>query len=68
MKNFYLTPVKMVCERDCPDRAFDCHAKCNDYAEYRAKCDKHMQERKREADLNEALSNAIKRTHGKRRF
>lgn len=68
MNNFYLTPVKMVCKKDCPDRAFDCHPKCEKYAKYRAKCDEQMRERKREADLNEALSNAIKRTHGRRRF
>lgn len=68
MKKMALTPVKMVCKKDCPDRAFDCHTKCKEYADYRAECDEQIRKRLRESELNEALSNAIKRTHGKRRF
>ena len=68
MKKFALTPVKMVCEKDCPEREFDCHARCEKYAKYRAECDEQIRERLRESELNDALSNAIKRYPGKRRF
>lgn len=65
-KDITLTLVKMVCTRSCPDRTYDCHGKCERYAEYRAKCDNHLHQKVLEREVNDAEFNAVKRTHGKR--
>ena len=61
-----ITPVKIVCKRDCPDRAWDCHGKCPEYSKYRAKCDAEMHKRNLERDVSEAIGLAMKRIPGKR--
>lgn len=67
-----LTTVKPVCEKDCPDRNWDCHGKCEKYKAFRAECDialkKRFQEKEGERDVNKAINKAIKRLAGQRRI
>lgn len=67
-----ISSVKIVCKPDCPDRSHDCHGQCEKYKAYRAECDKEMQERfqknKYRREVNEAVSDAVKRLPGKRRY
>lgn len=65
-KYFALNPVKMVCNRECPDRTYDCHGKCERYAQYRAECDELKHQKELERDVMDAEVTAVKRTHGKR--
>lgn len=61
-----INPAKMKCTKDCPDRTFDCHVKCKKYAEYRADCDRAIQQRTFEREVNQAIGDAMKRIPGKR--
>jgi len=61
MKDILLTPVKIKCRRDCPDRSQDCHGKCEIYAQYRVECDKLIHQRELNRDVTEAVGMAIKR-------
>lgn len=67
-----ISGVKPVCKRDCPDRSYDCHGKCEKYKTFREQCDEAMIERFKKAQLtrevNEAVSEAVKRLPGKRRY
>ena len=67
-----ISGVKPVCSRDCPDRSWDCHGKCEKYKAYREQCDEEMMERFKKVqfnrDVNEAVSQAVKRLPGKRRY
>lgn len=67
-----LTTVKPVCGRDCPERSIDCHGKCEKYKAYRTRCDSAAKERflkkQGERDVNQAVSKAVKRLPGKRRY
>lgn len=66
MKEIVLSPVKMRCKRDCPDRALGCHGKCKTYAEDRAKCDEAIRRRELKRDVDNAVEDAMKRMPGKR--
>lgn len=61
-----ITPVQMKCRRGCPDRTYDCHSKCEKYAAYRAECDKEIQRRTLERDVDSAVCDAVKRLPWKR--
>jgi len=67
-----ISEIKPVCKRDCPDRSWDCHGRCEKYKAYREKCDIAMEERMREnqfrKEVNDAVSKAVKRLPGKRRY
>ena len=67
-----ISSVKPVCKKECPDRTFDCHAKCEKYKEYRERCDAEIVDRNKKTKLhfevNEAVSQAVKRLPGKRRY
>lgn len=57
---------KSPCKKDCPKRAFDCHAHCGEYAGFRAKRDEQIQKRLLNRDVQEAIGDAMKRIPGKR--
>lgn len=61
-----LTNVKRCCPTDCPKRKYDCHGKCEDYQNYRAKCDERIRLRMLEYEVNNAIGDAMKRIPGKR--
>lgn len=61
-----LVPVRPVCKKDCPNRKYDCHSKCEKYARYRAECDKLIAQRNMNRDVNDAIGAAMKRLPGKR--
>lgn len=67
-----ISGIKPVCGRNCPDRSWDCHAKCEKYKAYRERCDEEMQDRFQKTqykrDVNDAVSKAVKRMQGKRRY
>ena len=58
--------VPTVCKKDCPDRAFDCHAHCERYAVYQRKCEEERKKRQFEGQYHEYISGVIKRLPGKR--
>lgn len=60
-----LTSVKPVC-KDCPNRSFDCHGKCETYIKYRAGCDEVIHQRNLKRDVINAIGDAMKRIPGKR--
>ena len=60
MKNLLLTPVKCPC-RDCRDRTWHCHGKCERYARYRAECDKVLHRNEMKNDVNDAIGKSMKR-------
>lgn len=64
IERMVISKIKPVC-KDCQDRSFDCHTKCEKYKSYRAECDKEMQERfqkkKLERDVITEVSKALKR-------
>lgn len=39
------------CEKDCPDRNAECHATCEKYAEFAARCEKERERRHMEGSL-----------------
>lgn len=61
-----ITNVKMKCRKDCQDRAFDCHVKCEKYAKYRTECDEQIQQRALKRDVDSYITDAMKRIPGKR--
>ena len=67
-----ISSIKTVCKPDCPDRSWDCHGKCEKYKVYRAACDKEMEDRYQKnqfaSEVNTAVSKAVKRLPGKRRY
>ena len=65
-----ISTVKPTCGKDCPDRSWDCHGKCEKYKAYRAECDnalnKRFREKEGERDMYREISQAIKRLgHGR---
>lgn len=66
MPEIALNPVKMKCRKDCPNRAYDCHCKCEKYASSRAECDKEIKRRALKRDVDYAIGDAMKRMPGKR--
>ena len=60
-KDIMITPVQVVCERDCADRAYDCHGRCEKYARYRAKCDEVLHRNEMRNDVNDAIRKSMKR-------
>ena len=67
-----LTNVKPVCGKDCPDRSYKCHGKCEKYKAYRDQCDAEMlgrfQKNQLKREVNDAVLQAVKRLPGKRRY
>lgn len=68
MKDIPLCPVPYPCKRNCPRRAFDCHGRCKEYADYRAEVDRLDGKHQRDSEVEEAISGAIKRMSRKRRL
>ena len=62
-----VTRVPTECKRDCPDRSWDCHAKCKTYAEYRAKCDAEMEKRALEREVMNEIGDTSERIRKRRR-
>ena len=53
--------VKPPCERDCPRRTAECHAKCAPYLEYEEAKHAEYRENKAERDRNAYTADAEKR-------
>lgn len=54
--------------KDCETKAFKCHGTCEKYAAFRAECAKFAEERKRQREINEYLSEAKKHFPPERRI
>lgn len=61
----HLLPFGSPC-KDCAARRPHCHASCEAYAAYRAKCDALAEERKRKTEFSEYITDTMKRFPGKR--
>lgn len=66
-QDFALSPVRQPCTRDCPNRAFDCHTRCEAYIKFRAECDADIKKRTLERDVLGAYSDTAERLRKKRR-
>ena len=54
--------VKPPCERDCPRRTAECHARCEPYLEYEEAKQEECRANKAERDRNAYTADAEKRT------
>ena len=54
--------VKPPCERDCPRRTAECHAKCAPYLEYEEEKQKEYREREAERNRDAYTADAEKRS------
>lgn len=63
----YLLPVKSPC-KDCPSRVLHCHSNCEAYAAYREQCDALAEQRLRNMEYNEYITDTMKRFPGKRQI
>ena len=66
-REFGLSPVKYPCKRECPNRAYDCHAKCELYSKYRAECDAVIEQRSLMRDVLGAYADTTERIRKRRR-
>jgi hypothetical protein len=62
-----VTRVPPECKRDCPNRSWDCHPKCDIYIKYRAKCDEEMKKRDLERVVMNEVCDTVERIRKKRR-
>lgn len=63
-----ITRVPPECPRNCPNRNWDCHTKCETYAKYRAKCDEEMEKRAVEREIISEFAETSERIRKKRRI
>jgi coenzyme F420-reducing hydrogenase gamma subunit len=63
-----VTRIKPVCKADCPNRAYDCHTKCETYIKYRAECDAEMKKRGLERVVLGEYADTSERIRKKRRI
>ena len=63
-----VTRVKPACKRDCPNRSYDCHTKCETYIKYRAECDAEMNKRVLERVVMTEICDTSERIRKKRRI
>lgn len=63
-----ITRVPPECKRDCPNRSWDCHTKCETYAKYRAKCDEEIKKRTLEREVLDEISATSERIRKRRRL
>ena len=63
-----ISNIRPECDRDCPNRAWDCHTKCETYSKYRAKCDAEREKRALERDIACAYADTAERIRKKRRL
>ena len=62
-----VTRIKPECKRDCPNRSWDCHTKCEKYIQYRKECDAEMHKRELERVVISELAETSERIRKKRR-
>jgi hypothetical protein len=62
-----ITLIRPVCSRDCPNRSFDCHTRCETYIKYRQECDAEMEKRALERDVLGEFGDTSERIRKKRR-
>lgn len=63
-----VTRIRPECSRDCPNREWDCHTKCETYIKYRAECDAERERRVLERDVLAEFSDTSERIRKKRRL
>ena len=66
-KKLPLTNVPPICPPDCPNRAFDCHGKCKDYADYQKRCEEEREKRLLKCQVTEAKEIAVFRNMKRKR-
>lgn len=63
-----VTRIRPVCDRNCPNRASDCHTKCETYINYRAECDAEREKRALQREVVCAYADTTERIRKKRRL
>lgn len=61
-----IAPVRESPCLNCETRSLRCHSGCEEYEEFRAICEKVAQKRKNNSEVNEYVSEVMKRMPGKR--
>jgi len=62
-----ITRIKPVCKKDCPNREYDCHTKCETYIKYRHECDVEREKRVLERVVMNEICDTSERIRKKRR-
>lgn len=63
-----MTRIRPACDRNCQNRAYDCHIKCETYIKYREACDAERAKRMLERDVACAYADTAERIRKKRRL
>ncbi|MBR5874521.1 MAG: hypothetical protein IKY90_07315 [Oscillospiraceae bacterium] len=63
-----VTRVRPECKRDCPNRSWDCHTKCEIYINYRHECDAEREKRALERVVMSEFAETSERIRKKRRI
>lgn len=63
-----MTRIRPVCGRECPNREWDCHTKCETYIKYRDECDVEREKRALEREVISEFAETSERIRKKRRL